>query len=231
MSISKKRVLVIAPHPDDAELGVGGTIHIHKTRGDHVTVMVLCTQDFKNLSDEPNKFKQGDHSLLEAHKARDVLGYDSLVTCNLADETLDHQIIDILREIEPVYYSYKPDYVYCTHYGDNNQDHRAAFEAAQVICRPHSPHSPEFFFTYETPSSSEQSPRLQHTAFLPNYYNILSTDNLQKKISAFKCYVSEVRESPHPRSIYGIESYARFRGLECNSEYAEAFQLIRRLHK
>src|SRR5437667_10408278 len=38
----KKRVLVIATHPDDEVLGCGGTLALHANAGDHVTSVVVC---------------------------------------------------------------------------------------------------------------------------------------------------------------------------------------------
>ena len=35
------RVLVLAAHPDDEVLGMGGTIAVHTDRGDEVRVVVL----------------------------------------------------------------------------------------------------------------------------------------------------------------------------------------------
>jgi len=37
----KKRVLVVAPHPDDETLGVGGTIAKFSSQGDEVFVLIV----------------------------------------------------------------------------------------------------------------------------------------------------------------------------------------------
>ena len=227
----RKKVLVISPHPDDAELGCGGTIAKHAANGDHVTVMVLCTNSFANLPGEKTGTCQTtEKSMVSLHRSMEVLSFDRLICYDLEDETLDKCILTILQKIEPDYYDLKPDIVYCVHYGDNNQDHRATFEAAQVICRSQSMHSPSVFLCYEVPSSTEQSPNITGNAFLPNYFNIISQSLLDLKIKSFECYESEIRKKPHSRSRYGIELFARYRGLQCNSEYAEAFQQISAIH-
>jgi len=221
------RVLVIAPHPDDAELGMGGTIVKHKQQNDYVAVATLCTENFRNCPGEPTDQQQGVHSVNEAINAQKVLDYDDLLLCGLNDQTLDGPIINILDVLEPIYNKVKPSIVYVTHYGDNNQDHRAAFEATQVLCRPGGKYPPKKFLTYETPSSTEQAPKLQHTVFLPNYYITLTAEDLEKKIQAFECYKSEIRPLPNPRNADGLCNYAIVRGMECNADFAEAFQLIR----
>ena len=225
--MADKHVLVISPHPDDAELGCGGTISKHINAGDTVTVMVLCTENFVNIPGEEQSTSQSKSKcMVDLHKAKNVLEYDSLICYDLDDETLDKCVLHILKKIEPDYYKLKPDIVYCTHYGDNNQDHRATFNAAQVMCRGQSLHRPDQFLCYETPSSTEQSPNIPGNEFLPNYYNILTNTELNVKIDAFNCYKSEIREKPHSRSAYGIDLFARYRGSQCGFEFAEAFQQI-----
>jgi len=220
-------VLVIAPHPDDAELGLGGTIAQHVQNGDNVTVALLATQNWRNLPYEPDDQKQTPIALENAKTAQQVLGYQKLIMCNLDDQTLDGLVIDILDHLEPVYEDCKPDILYVTHYGDNNQDHRAAFEAAQVLARPMRDNPVKRFVCYETPSSTDQSPQVQHLVFTPNRYTILSNDLMEIKKKAFAAYASELRDEPHPRSEYGLEIYARFRGMAINTKYAEALHVLR----
>jgi len=50
---------------------------------------------------------------------------------------------------------------------------------------------------------------------------------LKSKINGFKCYKSEVKRFPHPRSIKAIENLSIQRGIEANLNNAEAFELIR----
>ena len=62
--------------------------------------------------------------------------------------------------------------------------------------------------------------------FKPNYFvNISETFNL--KIDAMRAYESELRASPHPRSLKGIETLAAVRGNASGYHYAEAFKIYR----
>lgn len=76
---------------------------------------------------------------------------------------------------------------------------------------------------YEIPSSTTQS--FQNN-FHCNWYESLTREQLDFKIKTFNKYESEVREYPNPRSSDGIESYAKFRGMECNNEFAEGFNVL-----
>ena len=129
-------VLIISPHPDDAELGMGGTIQKHVEAGDNVDVILLCTANFRNVEGESVEQQQGDHSIDNAFTAKEILDYNKLHLCELSDETLDDQISKILDQVEPITNAQCIDTLYVTHFGDNNQDHRAAYQAAQIIARP-----------------------------------------------------------------------------------------------
>lgn len=221
------RVVVIAPHPDDAELGVGGTILKHVQSGDIVEVIILCTKNFRNIPGEDIKQLQGVASIENAKTARSILGYNKLHLCELSDETLDKQISLILDAIEPIVNVIQPDIMYVTHFGDNNQDHRAAYQAAQILARPSIENPISKLICYETPSGTDQTPHSRADIFTPNLYNTLTLDQINIKIKAFECYESEVREPPHPRNSHGILTYAKYRGIQCGSEYAEALCVMR----
>jgi len=44
-----------------------------------------------------------------------------------------------------------------------------------------------------------------------------------------KKYKSELRNYPSPRSLEGIETYCKFRGLEVSEPFAEAFMILREI--
>ena len=51
--------------------------------------------------------------------------------------------------------------------------------------------------------------------------------NLQSKLEAMKCYKSQLREFPNPRSLKSIEALANLRGSTVGFTHAEAFMTIR----
>ena len=65
----KKRVLVVAPHPDDEPLGVGGTIAIFSSQGDEVFVLIVSGH-------LPPLYSREDYDITvsEANSAFDLLG-------------------------------------------------------------------------------------------------------------------------------------------------------------
>ena len=215
------KVLVIAPHMDDEVLGVGGTIIKHLKMGDSVGVCFVCKRAYNHRYIEKLITEEKEVAL----KAKDVLGYSDVKFLDLSDELLDHKIQTVLVPLERYVYKFSPDIVYIPHRGDNNQDHRAVFQASMIVARTFGNHKIKKILCYEVPSSTEQSHFFEYV-FLPNFYVDIK-DFLNKKIEALKCYEREGRAYPHPRSIDAVEILAKKRGTEIGFDAAESFMLIR----
>lgn len=210
--MSGDRVLIIAPHADDEVLGCGGIMQRHLLIGNQVDVLIIC--DRLNKKKEQRK---------EAYKCKKILKYNNLFFSGLKDEFLDQNIRKIIKSIEKIYLKNKYNIIYTCNSDDVNIDHQAVNNASMVAFRALQEHSPSKIFLYEIPSSTGQGHKSQ---FKPNYYCELSKDVLNLKVKAFECYSGEIREEPNPRNSIGLKNFALFRGLQCNSKYAEAFNLI-----
>src|SRR5437588_934118 len=92
--------LVIAPHPDDAELGAGGTILLLKAQGARVGVLDLT-------DGEPTPFGSPEIRRQETEAATAVLGLDWRGNLGLrnrflvADLEVRHRLAGILRQLRP----------------------------------------------------------------------------------------------------------------------------------
>ena len=215
-------VLVIAPHMDDEVLGCGGTIARHVESGDNVFVCFIAHRVYNHqFNDERNEVEKK-----HANRAKEVLGYKEPVFLGLNDERLDACIQDIIIPLEDSISNIKPDIVYSPFYGDNNQDHRAVFQAVRVAIRASAKVTPQKWLLYETPSSTDQSPPIIEGFFMPNYYVDISR-YVDVKIEAFRCYETERRVCPHPRSEKALKVQAQKRGVEIGFKYAEAFMIMR----
>lgn len=216
------KVLIIAPHMDDEVLGCGGTIAKYIENGDDLFVCFIAHRIYNHTFDKTKNEIEKQYTLM----AKKVLGYKEAVFFDLNDERLDLCIQDILIPLEDYIVKLKPEIVYCSFRGDNNQDHRAVFDAVRVAVRPSISTFIKKLFMYEVPSCTEQSPPFYESTFLPNYY-VDITMYIDKKIEAFKCYETEGRNYPHPRSQEALRVLAQKRGIEIGFKYAEAFMILR----
>lgn len=218
----RNKVLVIAPHMDDETLGCAGVIARHKAEGDKVWVIFIAHRIYNHHFDEKKNKIEKNYSL----KAKSILAYDEAIFLDLNDERLDASVQDIIIPLEKHVKNIKPQIVYVPFKGDNNQDHRAVFEASRVVFRPVASPFIKEIYMYEIPSSTEQSPPLLENAFLPNYY-VNITDYINKKTRSFRKYKTERRDYPHPRSEKALLVLSRKRGVEIGFKYAEAFMILR----
>ena len=219
------RILVIVPHMDDEVLGVGGTICRHVTEGDTVHVFIVANRAYNHKYDPALIQREKDCVL----QAKTVLGYQDIQFGDLKDEQLDDQLAPVIQSIERCVADFQPDVVYINHRGDTNQDHRAVFEAVMIACRPISSlleNRIKRVLCYEVLSCTDQAPPFHEYAFQPNHYVDISAFLAQKE-AALKCYRTELREFPHPRSVKAIRVLAQKRGMEMGMHAAEAFIIVR----
>ena len=223
-----RKVLVIAAHPDDELLGIGGTIARLAQAGIDATALILG----EGLTSRMKERKEADMPTLADFRAlcktaAGLVGYSSVSFSCLPDNRFDEcSLLDIIKIIEQEIEYIKPDTVFTHHGHDLNIDHQLAFKAALTATRPLPGCPIKNVFTFETLSSTEWSFPGHSGTFLPNTFVDITT-TIDTKIKALQLYKTEMREFPHPRSPEGIISQAKNRGTTIGLEYAEAFQLIR----
>lgn len=223
-----KKILVIAAHPDDEVLGLGGTIARHTQQQNQVSVLFLTDGvTARHNVTEPQK--------AAARKACKILGVEDVYFANLPDQHLDSlALIDIIKPIANLIKELCPEIVYTHHRGDANQDHRRIFEATLVAVRPFDGNPVSQVLCYEVGSSTEWGPPFTEWSFCPNIYVDIST-TLEAKMDAVEAYrdtfQSELKPFPHPRSPEAVRIYAQHRGVNVGMQAAEAFVLVRQLVK
>lgn len=218
------KVLVVAAHPDDEILGVGGTVAAHVDRGDEVTLAVMCEGVSIRYDAERH-----DEVVRQAHQAASILGVTDLVLKNLPDQRLDTiPLGEVIGEVEELVRGRRPETVYTHFGGDINRDHQIIAEAVLVATRPYAAPSVREILMFETPSSTEWGSSQLLPAFDPSVFVDVSAV-IDRKIDAFLCYSAEVVEYPHPRSDKALRARAQFWGNRVNRDMAEAFTVVRSL--
>lgn len=219
-----KKVLVVAAHPDDEILGMGGTIARHVKQGDEVTVVWVTDGSSTQYPDRPEIIER---KYREAGAALETLGVRNWIKGGLPDMRLDvTPHVEINRVVEQALARSEADTVYSIH-PDVNRDHRAVFESAAVATRPRPGSRVRRFLTYAPLSSNEWTPAPEQT-FIPTWFVDISAD-LDTKLRAFACHGTEQREWPHPRSARAIEVAAALCGSVIGTAAAEPFVLIREI--
>ena len=220
-SDERDSILIIAAHPDDELLGVGGTAALHARAGARVPSVIVC---------EGESLRYGDRVVeMEEHSraAAAALGVEDVRFLRFPDQKLDtFTLTDVITPIEQVVREVRPRIVYAQNGSDINRDHELLFKAILVATRPTEDFI-EAVYTYDTASSTEWAyPR----AFAPDTWVDISS-TLDQKIAAMECYESELRDYPHPRSPKALRMKAHAWGNQCCLDAAEVFTTVRRIHR
>ena len=123
--LTGKRVLVLAPHPDDETFGCGGTLALHARAGDPVKVIFLTNGAKGDVSGEKDKEEYVKLRQNEAVKACTCLGVTDLEFWPYEDRALAgsrgalRRMIDLLED-------FRPQLVYAPSPLEFHPDHRAA---------------------------------------------------------------------------------------------------------
>ncbi|MCB1198953.1 MAG: PIG-L family deacetylase, partial [Deltaproteobacteria bacterium] len=180
--------------------------------------------DTEKITSEQESLKQ------ESQKASTLLQVASTTFLDFPDNRLDTiSRMDISLAIKSLLTNIQPNIVFTHHHGDYNWDHNIISEASMMACRPNlGEQFPQTILGYEVLSSTERAFQTPQQMFCPTVFvDIAATLEIKKQ--AMRCYLSELHDYPHPRSIKGIEILAQKRGLETGLLAAESFSLIRHI--
>lgn len=217
-------VLVVAPHPDDEVLGVGGTIAKRTRHGDDVYVCVV-TKGYEPIH-PANVIEAGRKEAAVAHTR---LGVHAAVYLDFPATSLDTvPQYKINGDISEIIRSFNIEEVYTPFIGDIHKDHRIVADAVMVAVRPKFERNVRRVYAYETISETGWNIPGLHNAFDPNVFEDIS-DFIGNKLMALEAYKSQIEPFPAARSIEAAGALAAYRGTTVGVRAAEAFTLIREI--
>jgi LmbE family N-acetylglucosaminyl deacetylase len=123
-SRSRLAVLAVGAHPDDVEIGVGGTLAAHRAAGDQLVILTLSGG---GIGGETGVRQ------VEAQRAAGTVGAE-LVHLDFEDTFLD-PAKGVITAVEKVVAEVQPDLIYTHSPHDRHQDHRAVNESVQIAAR------------------------------------------------------------------------------------------------
>jgi len=197
------KVLAFGAHPDDLEIGMGGTIARYAARG-HEVLMVVATV--------PNR---KESRVREAEEAAAVLGADLVVMDVDPDELVFSR--QLVRRFDQVFNGYAPDVVYTHSNKDSHQDHAAVTNA--VIATTRKNDCSVYMYEQTIPGGIAPNP------FHGQYYVDVS-DCITQKLDSIMAHRTQL-DTYGPWWLEGIKGRAMYHGFKINVKYAEVFEVIK----
>lgn len=200
-----KRILLLSPHTDDIELGCGGSIFKFCENDCELFWVVFTTIEFSEVkSSLVSEFLRVMTDVgLEA-------GSYKIFNFKVRELHLHRQ--EVLDELISLRNAFKPDIVLCPSLNDFHQDHQVVVSEAVRAFKTSSS-----IISYELPWN--------YITFNTQLFCKLNKQHMSYKWKILKNYRSQL-DKPYFKkdAVYGL---AKARGVQCDADYAEAFEVIR----
>jgi len=218
-------ILAIGCHPDDLEIGCGGTLARYTTEGHCVTMVHVANGNMGHVMIPPAELRA--IRMAEAQHAGKILGVSEVITLDLGDLLVDandpgtiRQMVDLIRRVQPDLIITHPPEDYMK---DHVEVSRLVFDASFSASVPH----------YETPTPgvARITPLIYMDTvagvnFLPTEYVDISPF-IETKLQALDCHESQIkwmRDHDGIDFLDFVRTTSKFRGLQCGAAYAEGFR-------
>jgi len=212
-----KTALIVAPHPDDAELAMGGAIAKMITAGWSVCIVDLT-------DGEPTPFGSKETRTKETQRASGILGVKKRICLDMPNRNLEPTLQN-RRKLAEVIRCYRPNILFAPAMPDWHPDHKAALELTEAAR-----FEAKYYKTdmtgkpYWTPKLWLYYPPHRRRLVPPSVIMDI-TDVWEKKLAAIKAYQSQLKNSSSDSysPLEQIEITAKYFGQCINAGYAEPF--------
>ena len=227
--MNKKKLIVIAAHPDDEIIGCGGTLLKLQKQKYEINLVFISDGVRGRMSKKTDELQIVNKIKLREEKARMVakklnvkniffLNYPNLQLHNSDKLEIVKKLIDILNII-------KPDTVFIHSNKDLNPDHRIGNECSITALRPTLKKNPSSIYAFEIPSSTDWSLG-QFGVFRPNLFIDIEKEFKQKS-KLLDIYKNEFWKYPHPMSKKYLKHHSMVVGSPHCLKYCERFEVIK----
>ena len=205
----KQSVIAFGAHPDDLEIGMGGTLAKLARLGYDVNLVIATLPNFVKTDIKEQR-------RIEATMSAKTLGCKSPQFLDLSPDeiTIGRKFVTM---IDDIINNHKPEAVFTQWIGDSHQDHQALTRAVIAASR-----DSNNLFMYETTIPGG----LTENAFRPQLY-VDITETLEVKSNALDCFHSQKNYRCGDLWIDAVVGRCSYRGYQMNVKYAEAFEVVK----
>jgi len=216
--MKNKKILALAPHADDVEIAMGGTIAKLSKQND-VTIITSIIPSENHLG-KKNQYMV-ENRLKEQEKSAKILGAKlKVLNFSQYEFKFSRKYIQIF---DTIINKSNPDIIFCCWEHDTHQDHKALAQITYSVLRKND----ISLYAYEAMLPGG----LNANTFDPQLFVDIS-NHIKVKIKALKQFKSVFKNKKNTYSNYfdSIIARAKYRGGTIGVDYAESFQVIKQIN-
>ena len=197
----KDKILIFSAHPDDAEIGMGGTISYLVDKGFDIILFIGY-----------------QYSGVRVFESTDSAKFLKIKEVHFLDFLNDNKR-EIIEKMDKCIADYKPHSVFTQFLGDSHHEHKVVAECVLSAARSNN------FNVYMFEEVILGG--LTEKTFKPQLFIDISK-YIEKKIKSIEFHKSQMKKSNN-LWLGGLEGRAKYRGYQCNVGYAEVFEIVKEM--
>ena len=191
-------ILCISAHPDDIELGMGGSISRFVEEKKEINI-IICFYHDENRKEE-------------TYNALKILGIQKN-NIYFLNKTNNNR--ELIKQLDQIVLKIKPNNIFTHFNGDSHQEHKIVTDISisstrNIDCN---------IFMWENTFPGA----ITYKFFKPNFYIKLNNNYIQKKINSFREHKSQTNKYNTKKITDFLKIKSQFWGYHCNSSNAESF--------
>tara|TARA_B100001121_G_C18514567_1_gene538340 strand:+ start:16 stop:675 length:660 start_codon:yes stop_codon:yes gene_type:complete len=214
----KLNILVLSPHADDAELGMGGTIAKLVKQKNNVTILTAILPK-ENLSGKVDKYMENKRYKEQVNSSKLLGARLQTLNLNPYDFKFNREYVKIFDEkIKKI----QPDVIFSCWEHDTHQDHKTLANIIFSVSRKNN----ISLYMYEAMLPGG----INTNAFNPQLFIDIS-EFMKTKIKSINCYKSvfQRKKNNYSNFMESITARAKFRGEMIGVKYAECFVVVKKI--
>lgn len=217
-------VLAVGCHPDDLEIGCGGTLAKYAKQGHKVFMCHVANGCMGHMVIPPDELIKIREK--EAQNAAKVIGAES-ISLNVDDFAVESGNKETIMKLVEVARYTKADIIITHNPDDYMRDHqeasRIAYDASFVCTVPHAETITKYYPDFPPVFYMDT---LAGIGFIPTEYVDIS-EEIEQKLEAIACHESQVKwlmEHDHIDFLDFVRTGNKYRGIQSNCKFAEGFR-------
>ena len=202
-------IVCIAAHPDDIELGMGGTISLLRRKKKNIFFIINYIPIDNNTSGTT------EERISEVKKSLDIFNipHDNLIINNFYKKNTREKVYMLDNQIKKI----NPDAIFTHYQYDIHQEHNDVFKITNICCR----NKPISLFMWE----NNLIGGLLQKQFQTNFLIKLEKVDIENKIKSWKQHKTQYRKYKSFDNL--IYSKSNIWGFFCKSDNSEAFRSLK----